>query len=173
MNELRKPLRFSTGDWTIHNAHGVGKIAAIEKNSFAQQQEKTYYRIETDKITIWVPVDEDETLRKVPSPEDFGRAEAILQRPSQRMSPTFKSRLARIRQAQATGTPQALARIVRDLWARQKLHGRLSKTEGDALRALINRFLTEWSISTGLAKSKISKKFYSLLRQNALPAANS
>lgn len=173
MNELRMTLKFSAGDWIIHNTHGIGKVIAIEEKSFAKQPEKIYYRIETDEITIWVPADQDEVLRMLPPPEEYDRAVAILKQPSRRMSPAFKSRLARIRQARAAGTPQALARIVRDLWARQKRRGQLSNTEKVALRDLINQLLAEWSLSTGLAKSQLSKKFYSLLRQNALPAVKS
>lgn len=170
--ERNKAIIFSPGDWVIHNGHGIGKIEAIEEKSFGNRQEKTYYRIVTDEITLWVPAAEDGTLRMVPPPEAFAQAVAVLQRPSRRMSPAFKSRLARIRQAKAKGSPQALARIVRDLWARQERRGQLSNTEKQALRGLINEFLAIWSISTSLEESQISKKLFSLLRQNALSAAN-
>jgi RNA polymerase-interacting CarD/CdnL/TRCF family regulator len=84
------------------------------------------------------------------------------------MSTIFQSRLACIRQAEAKGTPQALARTVRDLWARQKRRGKLSNTEGLALRQMIDRLLAEWSISLEMDENQMSKKFYALLHQHAL-----
>jgi len=147
-----KSLTFASGDWIVHSGHGIGKIVAIEEKSLGNNKEKPYYRIETEDITLWVPVEDDNLLRRVTPPEDFEKAVAVLERPSKRMSSTYQSRLARIRKAQAKGTPRALAQVLRDLW--------------------ISEFLAEWSVSVGIKKSKVRKKLYSLLRQNALPAAN-
>lgn len=167
-----KSLTFASGDWIVHSGHGIGKIVAIEEKSLGNNKEKPYYRIETEDITLWVPVEDDNLLRRVTPPEDFEKAVAVLERPSKRMSSTYQSRLARIRKAQAKGTPRALAQVLRDLWGRQKRKGKLSHTEKQALRNLISEFLAEWSVSVGIKKSKVRKKLYSLLRQNALPAAN-
>ena len=168
-----KSLTYSPGDWIVHSGHGVGKIVAIEEKSIGNRAEKPYYRVETDDIMLWVPVEEDDCLRMVTSPEDFAEALAVLERPSQQMSSTFQTRMARIRQARGKGTPRALARVLRDLWGRQKRRGQLSHTEKQALRDLIDQFLAEWSTSMGMEESQMSKKLFSKLRQNALTAANS
>lgn len=163
---------FAPGDWIVHESHGIGQIVAIESNSIGDK-ETTYYRIDMDNSTIWVPLGGEELLRDLASPEEFAQAVAILQRPSRRMSSAYRSRLARIRKAKDKGTPKALARMVRDLWARQKRQGKLSKTENQALRDMLDQLLAEWSISTGMDESKTSEKVFSLLHQNAMPAATS
>lgn len=168
-----KTSMFSPGDRVVHSGHGIGQIVAIEEKSFGGK-ETVYYRIETDDIVIWVPVEEEgDLLRQITSPEDFAQAVSVLQRPSEKMSSIFQSRLARIRQAQAKGTPRALARIIRDLWARQERRGQLSSTETQALRKLMDQLLAEWSVSTGMDESQTSKKLFSMLRQHALPAVQS
>ena len=163
---------FSPGDWIVHSGHGIGQIVIIEEKSFGKKN-TTYYRIETDEITLWVPVGEEDSLRFVSPPEEFSRALEVLQRPSRHMSTSFNSRCARIRQARAKGTPLALARIIRDLWARQQRRGKLSNTEGQALRDMIAQLLAEWSITMEMDESQSSEKLFSLLRQNALPAVGS
>jgi len=91
----------------------------------------------------------------------------VLKRPSRLMSTSFQTRLARIRKAKAKGTPQALARIVRDLWSRKARRGKLSNTEKWALRDMINQLLAEWSVSLDMDESQTSKKLYAILRQTA------
>lgn len=161
------PLLFSPDDWIVHEDHGIGQIISIDKKSLGSK-ETTYYRIKVTDYTVWVPVDKDDLLRPVRSSEDFSQAIDVLKRPSRQMSTVFQSRLARIRKAKDKGTPKALARVVRDLWARQKRRGKLSNTEHDALRNMIQQLLAEWSVSMGIDKKKTREKLYLLLRRNAL-----
>lgn len=164
-------IHFAPGDWIVHDNHGVGRVTAIEDKRIGSK-ETSYYRVETDQTTMWVPVEKHTLLRPVISSDDLQQIVAILKRPSRQMSPVFQSRMVRIRQAEAKGTPQALARVVRDLWARQKRRGSLSNTEGQALRDMTDQLLAEWSVCVQKEKSQIRKKLYSLLRQNSLTAVN-
>ena len=161
---------YSPGDWIVHDAYGIGQIIAIEHKSIGNK-EATYYRIDTDDSTLWVPLGGESLLRLLAPPEEFAEATAVLKRPSRQMSANYRSRLARIRRAQASGTPQALARIVRDLWARQQRQGKLSKTENQALREMSSQLLAEWSVSMKMDENRAREKFYTLLRQHALTVA--
>lgn len=161
---------YSPGDWVVHDAHGIGQIIAIENKSIGDK-EADYYRIDTEDSTLWVPLGGESLLRLLAPPEEFAEATAVLKRPSRQMSTNYRSRLARIRRAQASGTPRALARIVRDLWARQQRQGRLSKTENQALREMSSQLLAEWSVSMNMEENKAREKFYTLLRQHALSVA--
>ena len=167
-NTMSTANLYSPGDWIVHEAHGVGQIIAIENKSIGDK-EAGYYRIDTEDCTLWVPLDGEDLLRVLATPEEFAEATAILKRPSQQMSTNYRSRLARIRRAQDKGTPSALARIVRDLWARQQRRGKLSKTENQALRDIFAQLLTEWTVSMGTDESKTREKIYALLQKNALP----
>lgn len=163
---------YSPGDWIVHEAHGIGQIIAIERKSIGSKA-ATYYRIDTEECTVWVPVDGEGPLRTLAAPEQFVEATAVLERPSRQMSTNYRSRLARIRRARLQGTPPALARIVRDLWAREQCQGRLSKTEKQAWRDMFAQLLSEWSVSMHMEEKQTRKQIYSLLRQNALPATAS
>ncbi len=171
INRENGEFHFAPGDWIVHSNHGVGRVAAIEDKKIGRKK-TSYYRVESEQTTMWVPVEKQALLRAVISPEDLQQTLAILKRPSRRMSPVFQSRMAYIRQAEAKGTPQELARVVRDLWARRRRRGDLSNTEGQVLRDLTDRLLAEWSVSAQMEKSQIRKKLYSLLRQNSLPTVN-
>lgn len=169
-NEIdQREILFTPGDWIVHSNLGIGQVTAVETKSISDE-ENTYYRIETEQMLLWVPVSEADAVRMVAPPETFAEAEAVLQRPSRRMSKAFQSRLARIRKAQAAGTPLALARTVRDLWARQKRRGKLSSTERQALRKMTEQLLSEWSVSMNMDENQTSKKLYALLRQQVTPA---
>ncbi len=162
--------RYSPGEWIVHDAHGIGQVIAIENKKIGNK-EADYYRIDTEDCTLWVPLDGENLLRVLAAPEEFAEATAVLKRPSRQMSADYRSRLARIRRAQAKGTPQALARTVRDLWAREQRHGKLSKTENQALRDIFSQLLNEWSVSMGMNEKLTREKIYTLLRQYALPTA--
>lgn len=171
MQKSDKHFRYAPNEWIVHINYGIGQVAAIE-NKFIGNNETTYYRIETNNSIIWVPVEgNDDLLRPVTPPEEFRQAMAVLRRPSRQMSSAYQSRLARIRKAKDKGTPQALARIIRDLWARQKRKGKLSNTEGQALRNLIDRLMAEWSVSMDMDEDQTSERLYTLLQQHALPAS--
>ena len=159
---------YSPGDWIVHDAHGIGQIITIENKAIGSK-EAVYYRIDTENCTLWVPLDAEDVLRFLATPEEFAEATAVFKRPSRQMSTNYRSRLAHIRRAQDKGTPKALARIVRDLWARQQSRGKLSKTENQALRDLFAQLLTEWSVSMEMEEKRTREQIYSLLQQNALP----
>ena len=162
---------FSSGDWVVHHNYGIGQIVAIEEKTIGKNRSKTtYYRIKLENSVIWVPITSD-MIRTVAPPEAFAEAIKVLERPSRKMSPSFQKRLVRLRQAEAKATPKTLAKVVRDLWGRQKRRGNLSQTEDRFFRKMVDRFLTEWAVSTGLEKSRTSEKLYFMLQQHALPTA--
>ena len=170
MIEINVDFMYSRDDWIVHNNYGIGQIVAIEEKAIGNKSETTYYRIELENSVIWVPVTSD-IIRTVAPPEAFAEAIKVLERPSRKMSPNFQKRLARLRRVEAKASPQMIAKVVRDLWARQKRRGNLSQTEDRFFRKIVDRFLTEWSVSTGMKKSKTSEKLYFMLQQHALPAA--
>lgn len=159
---------FASGAWVVHTDLGIGEITAIETKSIGNKK-SDYYRLNiTDSnSTVWVPIGAEGMLREVTPTREFAKVVAVLKRPSRLMSSSFQTRLARIRKAKAKGTPQALARIIRDLWSRKARRGKLSTTEKWELRDMIEQLLAEWSVSVRKDESKVSEKLYTLLRQTA------
>lgn len=171
MKDKNSQNSYSTGDKIVHNYHGVGVVMELE-NMAIGGEEKLYYRIRTpDDTVIWVPTNEEGFLRKVAPPEVFkNRVTDILQRPSKKMSSAFQTRIAKIRKARDEGSPQALARIVRDLMGRRVRKGRLSTTEQQELNTVMDKLQAEWAASVGKEESQARDKIFSLLKPEGAAA---
>lgn len=164
---------FSPADWVVHKDYGVGQIQAIE-DKYIGGTESSYYRVQTDNSLIWIPLEGDgdeESLRLVGPAKEIDKAVAVLKRPSRRMSSHFKTRMARIRRSWEQGSPAALARILRDLWARRRRRGELSHTETQALRRFTRRLLAEWAASQNVEEHQLRNRLYRLLEKHALVSA--
>ncbi|MDX1616130.1 MAG: CarD family transcriptional regulator [Candidatus Promineifilaceae bacterium] len=157
---------FETGDWIVHLHHGVGQIQSRSVKRIGDH-ESEYFRIEMRDSTLWVPVDkmDEDTFRPIADEEEFNEALEVLQESPYRMASNFNKRKSRIRKLESKHSFVALARIVRDLWARQKRKS-LSNTEETALRRTTKRLLSEWAICTGEQVEEAEHKLYSLLRES-------
>ncbi len=70
----------------------------------------------------------------------------------------------RINQIQTENAIPAIARLIRDLCARQT-HKSLSDTEQRALRHLTERFIAEWSVCMNMEQELARRQLSSLLNQ--------
>ena len=168
MEEIRE---YSKGDWIVHSHYGIGQIKGIDKKGISGEETR-YYRIQTTDSTFWMPVDQmdSEILRPLSSPAEIQKAVAALQKPAKEMSSNYKTRQSRIRDVQDRNTPRAIARLIRDLRARQREKGALNKTERSAFRTLKQRLVEEWAIVTDAKSEKIASKLDNLLNPNATAA---
>lgn len=164
---------FPSGTWVVHQSYGVGKILGIETRHISGEDAPYYHlKIKVTDSHIWIPVDKlVEDVRPLTSPENFEQALAILERPPRKMDDNIKLRTKRIAEVRSQNSPTALARLLRDLWARQKERGVLSQTETDAMRRITNRFLGEWAASLGV-EINVAEEFMQqrLLRGRQLAA---
>lgn len=157
---------FSIGDWVVHNRHGAGQVCGTEVKCISGKQEK-YYRIETSNCTFWVPVDQigDDTFRPVVSRSEFKQVLSILKRPARSMNNNFKKRQSRIQEVQGENSLEAVARLVRDLRARQSEKS-LSDTEQRALRHFTEHLLAEWSVCMKMEIDDARQQLQDILEEN-------
>ena len=141
---------YSEGDWLAHSVFGIGQIKGIEVKDISGAS-VDYFRIQTTDSTFWVPVDrmDSEKMRPVSTLEEFRLVIAILQRPPKEMSPDHQVRKTRIQRVQHQNMPEDIARLIRDLRARQRDKGKYSLDENQAGRMLRQRLADEWSVITG------------------------
>ena len=86
------------------------------------------------------------------------------------MSSDHKMRKNDIRRVQQNNTLEDIARLIRDLRARQRERGELALEELNAMRALKQRLVEEWAIITGEKTDKIASKLEDLLNDQQPPA---
>lgn len=158
---------FAVGDWIVHSQYGIGQLKGVDVKGISGEDIK-YYRIETSDSTFWVPFDQmdSDKLRPVSTSKEIEQAIAALQKPPQEMSSNYKIRQIRIKEALVGNTPQAFARIIRDLRAQQRKKGVLNESERNAFRILKERLIEEWAIVTGAKPNKVKTILDDLLDSN-------
>ncbi|MCA9969280.1 MAG: hypothetical protein KC425_03645 [Anaerolineales bacterium] len=157
---------YEIGDWIVHRHHGVGQITATRTSDISGKP-VTYYEIETVDSTIWIPVDQltEDVLRPILTPQEMREVVSVLQRPPRDMDTRYSARKLRIYRTQKDGLPVAMARLVRDMRARQEKRGRLSNTEQDALRSLTRKLLQEWAVCKGISIEMAQERLNTLLQE--------
>lgn len=155
---------YTEKSWLVHAHYGIGQIAGIEVKSISGKKVQ-YYRIRTTDSTFWVPVNQmdGEIMRPLSTPEEIQLAVTILQKPPKEMSADHNTRKNRIRRVQLQNIPEDIARLIRDLRARQRSKGVYNLEERNAMRSLKQRLVEEWAIVTGKKTEKIAARLDDLL----------
>jgi RNA polymerase-interacting CarD/CdnL/TRCF family regulator len=135
---------YAVEDWLAHTYYGIGQIKGIEVKDISGAS-VDYFRIQTSDSTFWVPVDrmDSEKMRPVTTLEEFGLVIAILQRPPKAMSADHKVRKTHMEHVQEQNMPEEMARLMRDLRARQRDKGKYSLDENNVVRTLKQRLADE------------------------------
>ena len=155
---------YAEEDWLAHSYYGIGQIKGIEVKNISGAS-VDYFRIQTTGSTFWVPVDrmDSEKMRPVSTLEEFRLAIAILQRPPKEMSPDHQVRKTRIQRVQLQNTLEDIARLIRDLRARQRDRGKYNLGENNAVRTFKQRLVDEWSVVTGKNVESVTSSLDTLL----------
>ena len=116
--DTRKGMVFSTGDFVVYPAHGVGKVTDIEKQVIGGQEIELFVvSFERDRMTLRVPVDkvDNSGLRKLSTRKVMDQALTTLKGRA-RVKRAIWSRRAQEYEAKInSGDPVSIAEVVRDL----------------------------------------------------------
>ena len=156
---------FSVGDWIVHRQYGIGQIQQKEEKTISGTREE-YYRVKTPDSEVWLPIKklDQSWFRPLATPVELDEAKTILRNPPRQMDTNFMKRKDRINKVQSENAIPAIARLIRDLCARQ-LHKSLSDTEQRALRHLTERFIAEWSVCMNLELDLVRNQLNNMLNQ--------
>lgn len=114
----KKTRIFSTGDFVVYPAHGVGKVTNVEKQTIGGQEIELFVvSFERDRMTLRVPVDkvENSGLRKLSTRKIMDQALTTLKGRA-RVKRAMWSRRAQEYEAKInSGDPVSIAEVVRDL----------------------------------------------------------
>ena len=161
---MEESRTYSKGDWIVHSQFGIGKIKGVDIKDISGEKTE-YFRIKTSSSTFWMPVNQmdSELLRPLSTPDEIEQAIVTLQKPAKEMSSNYKMRQNRIQIARARNTPKAIAKLIRDLRARQRDKGILNSSERSAFRSFKQRLVEEWVIVSGKKTEKIESTLDALL----------
>lgn len=161
---MEETRTYSKGDWIVHSHHGIGRIKGVEKKNISGEETR-YFRIKTTDSVFWMPEEkmDSEALRPLSTPDEIQQALAILQNPPGEMSSNYKIRQLRIQKAQSLNSPNAMARIIRDLRAYRRKAGALNSSERNAFRALKQHLVEEWAIVAGIDRKQATQNLENLL----------
>jgi RNA polymerase-interacting CarD/CdnL/TRCF family regulator len=155
---------YDTGEWLMHTHFGAGQVLGTE-TKHVSGEEKTYYKIETANSTLWMPVDglDESKIRPLSLSNDFQIAIHELTSPPEEMDPNVNERKKRIADVKSANIPQLTARLVRDLWDKQREAGTLYDWEREAWRSLSSRLVQEWALCEEISAEEARHRLNQLL----------
>jgi CarD family transcriptional regulator len=147
---------FKPNDFIVYPAHGVGKVAAIEKQEVAGYQlELIVVNFEKDKMTLRVPISKAKSagMRKLADGDTVAKAlKVVTGRP--RVKRTMWSRRAQEYEAKInSGDLIAIAEVVRDLF-RADSQPEQSYSERQLYEAAVDRMSREIAAVKSVAESE-------------------
>ena len=162
---------FSTGQWIVHHYYGVGQVKGIEKK-ILDGQEVSYYKVKTRNSQYWIPTksEDNSRLRPLSSPAQIKTIGRILKRRPEEMDPDHMQRKRLIKEVLSEGSLNDMARIIRDLSARQ-MDKKLNPTEEDALKRFKDRLVREWAVCLEKEIDEASVDFQESLDKGLTKAA--
>ncbi len=157
-------MQFRVGDRVFHPIHGVGHIEIIEKKKFLGNVPRLYYQIHTEKSTVWVPVDAQQSvgLRLLTPKRELERFRAILKGRPASLTNNHSKRHLEIANRLNEGSLEMMCQAVRDLSARSWRQS-LSSADAASLRKARDRLYQEWAAAEDVSIEKATEEVEALL----------
>jgi CarD family transcriptional regulator len=156
---------FSEGDYVVYPTHGVGKVAAIERQSIAGcDLELFVITFDRDRMTLRVPIPKAKKsgLRKLSSSSVMETALSTLRRRA-KVKRTMWSRRAQEYEAKInSGNPVEIAEVVRDLH-RNANQPDQSYSERQIYEAALERLASELAAIESIERDQAAEKLERLL----------
>jgi CarD family transcriptional regulator len=163
----KKPekLDFTTGDFVVYPAHGVGYVEGVETTTIAGM-EITLYTIcfEKDRMRLKLPVSKVKSsgLRKLSSKDRLKDALATLQGRSQTRRVMWSRRAQEYEAKINSGDPVAIAEVLRDL-RKDTDESEQSYSERQIYQAALERLAREVAAIEKIDEKKAAEKLEAVL----------
>lgn len=161
-----EPL-YAKGDWIVHSRYGVGQVQGKDKKQL-NGKERTYLKVKTANSEFWLPAEKTDVdhIRPVAFKSTFQNTLTTIRKKPKMLSDNFRTRQKHISEVLDNGALIKIARLIRDLNARQ-YYKQLTMNEQDVFNRIKDRFIDEWSISAGLDPAEASRRLDDALLQSA------
>jgi CarD family transcriptional regulator len=160
-----EPL-YAKGDWIVHSRYGVGQVQGKDKKRL-NGKERVYLRVKTASSEFWLPVNQTDVdhVRPVAFKSTFQNSLTTIRKEPQSLPNDFRARQKYIVEILDNGALIKVARLIRDLHARQ-YSKQLTMNEQDILTRIKGRFVDEWAISAGLDLAEATRRLDEALSQS-------
>jgi len=169
MAKKQENENFTTGDFVVYPAHGVGQVEGVETQTIGGI-DVTLYTIcfEKDRMRLKLPLSKIKSsgLRKLSSQDRLKDALSTLQGKS-RVRRTMWSRRAQEYETKInSGDPVAIAEVLRDL-RRTEDQGEQSYSERQIYQAALERLAREVAAIENIGEDKAAEKLEAVLSEVA------
>jgi CarD family transcriptional regulator len=160
-------MAFKIGDRVVHPAHGIGHVKKIEARKFGRNEAILFYRVVTDKCTVWVPAEtyENYGLRPVTDKKDLRRYRRLLGSKPVHLDPDHRLRHAELAERLKNGTFQDVCKVLRDLnaysWQKQ-----LNEADTAMFQRVYEALCDEWAIAASISTIEADQEIKDLLRKS-------
>lgn len=160
-------MAFNIGDCVVHPAHGVGHVRKIEARKFGRKEAILFYRVVTDKCTVWVPAETYESygLRPVTEKKELRRYRRLLGSKPIPLDPDHRIRHAELAERIRIGTFQDVCKVLRDLnaysWRKQ-----LNEADAAMFQRIYEALCHEWAIAANITPAEADQEIKAILQKS-------
>ena len=156
---------FSSGDFVVYPAHGVGKVADISKQKIAGSElELIVVNFDKDKMTLRIPMAKAGTigLRKISEATTMNDDVNVLKGKAKVKKIMWSRRAQEYENKINSGNPVAIAEVVRDLYRHENL-AEQSYSERQIYEQALNRLSSEYAVCNSITQEEATKQLVEVL----------
>lgn len=159
-------MRFQVNERVVYPACGIGRIAGLVTQQFANREAREYYEVEADKSTIWVAVEEAGAggLRRLTGRAELGHYRDLLRGVPGPLLADGRQRRLDVSVRLKDGSFAALCEVVRDLSA-HGWHKPLNEADSMTLRKTRDSLIEEWAAAAGISPQAAGEEVAALLAE--------
>lgn len=158
-------LQLTIGQKIVHRRYGAGTVVGVREGNEGEDHERYYIvDIPSKDLKLHLPADwaEDAPLREVASTGKIKRALQMLTEAPIDLPSDYRKRRALVSELMTDGTVRSLARIIRDLCARQREKS-MSTLEASMLTDAKRQLAGEVALSEGIDLTQAIQRIESAL----------
>ena len=158
-------IAFNSGEFVVYPAHGVGKVADISTQKIGGAElELIVVNFDKDKMTLRVPLSKAESvgLRKISETQVMDEALGVLKGKAKVRKIMWSRRAQEYENKINSGSPVAIAEVVRDLYRRENLSEQ-SYSERQIYEQALDRLANEYAICNNISAGDATKKLLDIL----------
>ena len=158
-------IAFNSDEFVVYPAHGVGKVADISTQKIGGAElELIVVNFDKDKMTLRVPLSKAESvgLRKISETPVMDEALGVLKGKAKVRKIMWSRRAQEYENKINSGSPVAIAEVVRDLYRRENLSEQ-SYSERQIYEQALDRLANEYAICNNISAGDATKKLLDIL----------
>lgn len=163
-------IAFNSGEFVVYPAHGVGKVADISTQKIGGAElELIVVNFDKDKMTLRVPLSKAESvgLRKISETPVMDEALGVLKGKAKVRKIMWSRRAQEYENKINSGSPVAIAEVVRDLYRRENLSEQ-SYSERQIYEQALDRLANEYAICNNISAGDATKKLLDILASDVV-----